>query len=146
MTRDQRGQVGGLDALLVGGLVFVVGILIVANAWGVLDAKLAASGAARQAARAYVEAPSASAAMIDARAAAALAIDGHGRDPSRMNVQVLAGRFARCQRITIEVSYPVPVIHVPLLGSAGTGFVARARHSEIVDPYRRGLTGTADCA
>jgi hypothetical protein len=146
VTRDERGQVGGLEALLVGSLVFIVGVLIVANAWGVLDAKLAASGAAREAARAYVEAPTASSALVSARAAAALEIGGHGRDPSRMEMRLLAGSFARCQRVTIEVRYPVPLIRIPLLGSAGAGFVARARHSEIVDPYRRGLTGAATCA
>jgi hypothetical protein len=146
MTVDQRGQVGGVEALVLGVLVFVAGLLVVSNAWGVIDAKLAASSAAREAARAYVEAPSADAAAVAARQAARDAIAGHGRTPSRANVVQLSGGFARCDRVTFEVSYPVPLVRVPFLGSAGAGFTARARHSEIVDPYRSGLAGTASCA
>ena len=50
------GQVGGIEALPFGLLVFVVGALLVANAWAVVDAKLAVDAAARQATRHYVEA------------------------------------------------------------------------------------------
>ncbi|MEY2567137.1 MAG: hypothetical protein QOE35_1666 [Actinomycetota bacterium] len=146
MTVDERGQVGGLEALVLGVLVFVAGVLIVSNAWGVIDAKLAASSAAREAARAYVEASSVDAAAVAARQAADEAIAGHGRTPSRARVVQLGGAFARCSRVTFEVSYPVPLMRVPFLGSAGAGFTARARHSEVVDPYRSGLAGTASCA
>ena len=53
---DERGAVGGIEVLPLGMLVLVVGTLLVVNAWAVVDAKLAASAAAREAARAYVEA------------------------------------------------------------------------------------------
>jgi hypothetical protein len=145
MTADERGQVGGLEALVFGVLVFVAGVLVVSNAWGVIDAKLAASSAAREAARAYVEAPSADEAARAADDAARQAMTGHGRSAARTDVAQLEGAFVRCSRVTFEVSYPVPLVRVPFLGDAGAGFVARARHSEVVDPYRRGLPGTADC-
>lgn len=145
MIRDERGQ-GGLEAVVLGVLVFVAGVLIVANAWGVLDAKLAASSAAREAARAYVEAGAASDAEAAARAAALQAMQGHGRSPARTTVRLVAGSFARCERVTFEVRYPVPMLTVPFLGSAGAGFTAQARHSEVVDPYRSGIPGTAHCA
>ncbi|MDT7548845.1 MAG: hypothetical protein QOE84_1239 [Actinomycetota bacterium] len=137
---------GGVEALVFGVLVFVAGVLVVSNAWGVLDAKLAASSAAREAARAYVEAPSVDAAFVAARRAAGDAMAGHGRSPARTTVRQLGGTFVRCSRVTFEVSYPVPLLRVPFLGSAGAGFTARARHSEVVDPYRSGLAGTAHCA
>ena len=145
MIVDERGQ-GGIEAVVLGILVFVAGVLVVANAWGVLDAKLAASSAAREAARAYVEARSADVAPGAADAAAREAMAGHGRAPERATVALVSGSFARCDRVTFEVRYPVPMLTVPFLGSAGTGFVARARHSEVVDPYRSGLAGTAHCA
>jgi hypothetical protein len=135
-----------VESLAIGVLVFVAGVLIVSNAWGVLDAKIAASSAAREAARAYVEAPSAAAAMTAAQSAAADALTGAGRTPSRAVVTLIAGDFVRCARVTFEVRYPVPLVRVPFLGSAGSGFVARARHSELVDPYRSGLPDTARCA
>jgi hypothetical protein len=139
------GGQAGLEAVLFGVLVFVLGTLLVVNAWGVVDAKLAASSAAREAARSYVEAPSAKAADADARQAAEEAITGHGRDGSRLELQLLDGRFARCARVTFEARYHVPLVAVPLLGQHGRGMVVSARHSEVVDPYRSGPAGTAVC-
>ena len=146
MKRDESGQVGGLEAVIFGVLVFVVGTLIVVNAWGVIDAKFAAASAAREAARAYVEAPDAGNALTSARQAAEDSMRGHGRDVSRMTVRVLSGAFSRCDRVTIEVTYPVPMLVLPWIAHTGTGFTAAARHSEVVDPYRAGLAGTARCA
>ena len=145
MRRDEGGQVGGVEALVLGALVFVAGVLLIANAWGVVDAKLAASSAAREAARAYVEAPSATAALPAARAAAAEALAGHGRSSARAEVVIVSGAFVRCTRVTFEVRHLVPMLRIPFLGPAGAAFTARARHSELVDPYRSGLTGTASC-
>ena len=133
MTFDERGQLGGLEGAAFGVLVFAMGALVVAGAWGAIDAKMAASAAAREAARAYVEAPAADAALASAEGAARDAIAGHGRDPSAVMVALVAGSFARCQRVVFEARYPVRL-----------GVVA-ARHAEIVDPYRSGLDGEARC-
>ncbi|MBA2283441.1 MAG: hypothetical protein H0W25_19710, partial [Acidimicrobiia bacterium] len=54
LHRDERGQMGGIEALPFGLLIFVVGALLVANAWAVIDAKLAVTAAAREAARTWV--------------------------------------------------------------------------------------------
>ena len=53
--RGDAGQVGGIEALPFGLLVFVVGALLIANAWAVVDAKFATDAAARQAVRTFVE-------------------------------------------------------------------------------------------
>ena len=53
---EDCGQVGGIEVLPFGLLVFIVGTLLVANAWAVVDAKLAVTSAAREAVRSYVEA------------------------------------------------------------------------------------------
>jgi len=144
-ARDERGQVGGAEGLAFGVLVFVLGTLLVANAWGVIDAKLAATAAAREAARTYVEAASADAASGAARRASEEAIEAHGRRVERSETTLVEGRFERCERITIQVSYTVPLVAVPLLGQAGDGVTVTSRHSEVVDPYRSGLPGTASC-
>ena len=142
MTRwvDERGT-GGAEVLAFGVLVFVVGVLVVANAWGVVDANFAVAGAAREAARAYVEAPDGAAAGGAAHLAAAEAIAGYGRDPARMDVRIAAGTsFHRCARVVVEVSYDVPTVVLPWgAGFGGTAVTARALHSELVDPYRRGV-------
>ena len=56
LTGD-AGQVGGIEVLPFGVLIFVVGTLLITNAWGVVDAEVAADAAAHQAVRTYVEAP-----------------------------------------------------------------------------------------
>ena len=143
--RGDSGQVAGIEALPFGVLIFVVGALLVTNVWGVIDAKLAATSAAREAARAFVEAPDAPAADDSAARAASEAIAAHGRSPDRLVLDRLAGTFTRCERVTFQASYPVPAIALPWIGGLGEMFTASARHSEIVDPFRSGLEGTASC-
>jgi hypothetical protein len=147
--RDERGQLGGVEVLPFGFLVFVAGTLLVANAWAVVDAKLAAEGAAREAARAYVEAPDAQAAIALGLTAARDAASAHGRstDPRVFRVAPPpSGSFARCARITWTVELDVPALTIPWIGAFGDGpFTAVGRHSELVDPWRAGLPGTARC-
>ncbi len=142
---DESGFAGGAEALPFGVLVFVIGGLLLANAWGVIDAKLAAYSAAREATRAYVESPSSSAdyAIQNAQQAAGEAIAGHGRDPSKMKlVTVNDASYTRCSPITFEVSYPVSTISLPWVKGLGVGSITvRASHSELVDPYRSGVPG-----
>ena len=143
--RGDAGQVAGIEALPFGVLIFVVGALLVTNVWGVIDAKLAMSSAAREAARAYVEASDAATAADAAAAAAAEAVDAHGRTPERLTLTQTGDGFGRCVRVTFEASYPVPAIALPWIGGFGEAFTATARHSEVVDPFRSGLEGTAAC-
>jgi hypothetical protein len=145
LRRGEDGQIGGVEAAIFGVLVFVFGTLVVVNAWAVVDAKLAASSAAREATRSYVEAPSAGEAGASAQRAAEEAIRGHGRQVERLRLRSVEGRFTRCARVTLEASYKVPLLAIPVLGQRGTDVTVAARHSEIVDPYRSGLGGEATC-
>jgi hypothetical protein len=135
--------VGGFEAMPLGVLVLVVGTLLVANAWGVLDARIAASAAAREAARAFVEstATSVDAAAAEAEVAASEAMRGHGRDPARMALTSEGPlRFERCAPVTFVVAYEVPSVVLPWIDGFGPGAVTvRARHREVVDPYRDGV-------
>lgn len=142
--RGEQGQVGGLDALVFGVVVFVLGVLVIANSWGVIDAKLAASSAASDAARAYVQLVNSDPAAA-AGAAAAQAITDSGRSAARMNL-TLTGAPTRCGAVLAVVRYRVPVVIVPLLGGFGDGFTVEATHAELLDPYRSGLSGEATCA
>lgn len=136
-------MVGGFEVLPFGFLVLVAGSLLVANAWGILDGKIAASAAAREAARAFVEseAADAGAAYAEAEAAAEEAIVGHGRDPARMTLRSEGPLLLeRCAPATFVVTYDVPTISLPWIGGFGDGVVsATARHREVVDPYRDGV-------
>jgi len=146
--RGDAGQVGGIEALPFGVLIFVLGTLLIANAWAVVDAKFATDAAARQAARSFVEADDPGTALADAELSAREAIGAHGRDPARAEVAAV-GTFdlSRCQRATFEVTYRVPALSLPLIGGYGRApFLVRSTHSEVVDPFRSGLAGQAeDC-
>jgi hypothetical protein len=144
-ARGDDGMAGGLDGLVFGVLVFVFGTMAIVNAWQVVDAKFAAESTAREAARAYVEAPSADAAPRAAQAAADDALVGHDRTLARFELAIVSGAFARCGRVVFEARYRVPLVAVPLVGSFGSGLTVTARHAELVDPYRSGLPGEAGC-
>jgi hypothetical protein len=143
--RGDRGQVGGIEALPFGVLVFVIGGLIVANAWAVIDAKMAVVAAARETARTYVEGDG-PAGWDDAMAAGKEAIGGHGRNPDLVELTVTpAGEFERCLRVVVEAAYPVKRLTLPWIGGLGGDFEVHASHSEIIDPFRDGIEGAADC-
>jgi hypothetical protein len=70
------------------------------------------------------------------------AIAGHGRDPARATVEWVTGPdFRRCAPNTIVVRYRVPTLRVPFVGAFGAGMIeTSASHTEVVDPYRTGLS------
>ena len=140
VRRDESGQ-AGLE-LPFGVLTFVVGALLVANAWAVIDAKMAVSAAAREATRAFVEAPVDGDPFALAEEAARSAIEGAGRDPDELVLTPLEATFARCETVRYQASYQIPAVRVPWLGGFGSGFTATARHAEVVDPYRSGVPRT----
>lgn len=145
---DDTGQVGGIEVLPFGMLIFVVGALLVGNAWGVVDAKMATDAAAREAVRAYVEAADAASGSAAARSAAIATMIGHGR---RADLLVLTIRhaddqpFARCVAVTVEVDYPVPAIRLPWIGGYGHALDVHSTHTERIDPFRSGLEGLGTC-
>ena len=136
----------GIEVVPFGLLVFVVGTLMVVNAWAVVDVKMAVASAARESTRAYVEAAAGSDPAAAAERAGREAVSGFGRDPARLTLSQVGAAFVRCQVVTFEARYPVPAITLPLLGGQGTAFTARARHTEVVDPFRSGVPlGTRRC-
>ncbi len=145
--RGDRGQVGGIEVLPFGFLVFVSTTLLFANVWGVIDAKLAVTSAAREAVRAYVESDNETAAHLVATTRANETLLAYGRDGDRATIgaPTLAAPFGRCVRVTITVSYAVPAIAIPFIGGLGTIAPVTSSFTEIVDPFRDGLPGEATC-
>ena len=140
---NESGQVGGIEAVAFGMLVLVLGVLIIANAWGVIDAKEAASEAAREAARPFATAPVATGAQADAlaRQAALDTAQELGWSSRGVTVRRTEGAFVRCSLVTYEVSIRVPVFRLPWIRSNVSAFRATASHSETVDPYRSAVPG-----
>jgi hypothetical protein len=133
--RGDAGQIGGVEAVPFGLLVLVVGILVVAHTWAVVDAKFVTGAAAREATRAYVEAPDATQGLTQARRAAT-GVDGLTRRSG--------ADFRRCAPVRFEATQDVPAFGVPWRGDRPQVTV-RSAHEELVDPFRDGLGGAADC-
>ncbi len=136
---DERGQIGGVEAMIFGVLVLVVGVLGLATAWAVVDAKMASSSAAREAARAYVESDGSGQAWIDAAERGREAFAGHGRNPAAIDLPRPDDAFGRCGPITVTASTNVDLPRLPGIRAVARRVRVRASHTEVVDPYRAGL-------
>jgi hypothetical protein len=154
VARGESGT-GGAEVLAFGVLVFVVGSLLVLNVWAVIDAKLAVAAAAREGARAAAESsgPSEADAAADAAEAAEASLGVSGREASdtsdgpavSLGTSRPDGELSRCERVTVEVRHEVPTVVLPWADGWGSAVTVSARASEVVDPYRSGLAGAAEC-
>lgn len=147
LTGD-RGQVGGIEVIPFGVLTFVLATLLLANAWGAVDAQLAVTSAARESVRAFVESPDESTATARAITAAATTVAAHGRDPVNTSVELhyLDGTtWARCRRVTATVRHPMPALSIPVLGGFGHAFDVVSTQTEVIDPFRGGIEGASAC-
>lgn len=143
--RDERGMIGGVEVLPFGFLIFVGFAMVIANAWAVVDAKLAVEAAAREAGRAYVEAHDPEMAAAAADGAARRSIEGAGRDPDRLALGMSGGPYERCQVVDHTATYTVPSLSVPFIGSFGAGFTVTGRHRSVIDPFASGTGRDNDC-
>jgi hypothetical protein len=147
-VRGDAGQVAGMEALPFGVLIFVIGALLITNLWAVVDTKIAVDSAAREAVRTYVEAPDGTTAAARAEVLAREVVAGHGRRPDRLSLDVHHEGdrpFARCVRVTVTTRYPVAALQLPWIGGLGHAFEVRAHHTERIDPFRSGLSGSGTC-
>jgi len=143
--RGDAGQVAGIEAVPFGLLVLTIGVLVVAHTWAVVDAKFVATAAAREATRAYVEAPSSALARARAADAARAVVERSGRDPGALGLIPSTSSFGRCVPAGHDVALEVPAVAVPWRRER-PAVVVHADHVEVVDPYRDGLPGLAACS
>lgn len=143
----ERGQVGGIEVLPFGFLIFVSITLFLVNVWGVVDAKLAVTSASREGARAFVEAATVDDGLAAAEFRAHEALTAYGRDGDRATVETprFPDGFVRCARVTVTVRYDVPALTIPFIGGLGGITNVRSTSTEVIDPFRDGLTGEAVC-
>ena len=141
------GVVGGIEVLPFGFLVFVAGSLLLANAWAVVDAKLAVEAAAREAGRAYVEAPSPADAVGSARRAARqipgrLGARPRPDGPARQPPGLSALRRGRARGQLRQV----PALSVPFIGGFGRGVTVHvAAIATWSTPSPSGIGGNGAC-
>lgn len=144
---DEYGAIGGIEGLAFGVLIFAFGTLMVVNAWAVVDGKMAASAAAREAARTYVEASNQAEASRRATAAASALVQERADPHLEISFSSPSGNhaFDRCDAITATARIAIPRVSLPFIGGTGGSFPVSASHTEVIDPYRSGLSSTATC-
>ena len=143
---DERGQIGGVESLSFGVLIFVLGMLGAASAWAVVDAKVAATSAAREASRSFVESDGSASAWANAAARGREAFAGHGRNALAVELPRPGGDFGRCGPVTVTASTTVDLPRLPGIRATLRRVEVKASHTEVVDPYRAGVGRGPSCA
>ncbi len=141
----ERGAVGGVEVLPFAVLVLVCGTLLVANAWGVVDAKVAVTAAAREAARTHAEGDGGPAARADAVRAGREAFAAGGRASTAVDLDGPEGPLARCGAVTYTARTTVPALQIPWIGGLGGPIAVTARHTTRVDRLRAGVAEELPC-
>ena len=119
-NRCGRGSEAGSASLefITAGMILLVPLVYLVLALSALQGgALAVEGAARQAARVYVQAPDEVTATERARRAVAFALEDHGLDPGDAEVQIeCAGGTSRCLTsqglvtVTVRIGIALPLV------------------------------------
>lgn len=116
--------------ILLGGLVLII------NAWSVVESRMTLDAAAREYVRTYVHGADPMSANIDAERAARRVIESkHGEFKDLNVVVVKPNGFGPCAPVTVRISTRVPSLKAPFLGSFGS-LRATSQLSGLVDAHR----------
>lgn len=124
--RSEAGQ-SAIEFVILAPVVMAIVVVVVAGA-RLVGARGDLEAVAREAARAGVQAPPATASEV-AGQAGDQAATGYGMDPARLTI-TSSGSLARGSTFVVSASYNVSL--APMPGS----MTLQARRAEPVDPYR----------
>jgi hypothetical protein len=130
--RGQGGFVAGAEALLFGTLVLLAGSLLLANAWMVIDTRVAVESAAREYLRGYTESDDPAHAHDAGLRAATDVLAGRG---IRAEVDAPDAPFGPCARAEVTISATVAAVRLPFVDGLGRREVSATR-VEFVDAHR----------
>ena len=140
---DERGLVGGAEALAFGALVLLAGALVLVNVWSVVETRAAVDAAAREYLRTYTHAPDREEALAaaDRAARATLAARGTPLRGLRIVAPPAAG-FGPCGRAEVTLVATVPAARLPFVGAVAAS-EARVTHAELIGAHEE-VTPHAD--
>ena len=131
---DERGQVGGVESIPFGVLVFIVGTLIAVNGWGWLSTHRAADSIAREYLRTYTEQRSEAEASAAASDVADIIIESRSISPDRVTITTPT-THEPCEIAQVTVAIATPAMRLPFITDLGARTVS-VTHIERMDPYR----------
>lgn len=126
-----------IEAVLLGALFLVPLMWMLGMLAQVHQASLASGAAAREAGARVATSTSRTEAIDAIEEAVASVMQTHGLEPRDADVRLRGDTtISRGGTVEVAISYPVPVLSAPLIGSvAGPSITVRARHVAVVEPY-----------
>lgn len=134
-ARNERGMVAGGEALAFGTLVLLVGALVLANAWSVVETRTAVDAAAREYLRAYTRADDRASGLAAGDWAARMTLTARGTPLRGLRIDAPnAAEFGPCGRAEVTLTATVPAARLPLLGELSATDV-RVTHAELIGAH-----------
>lgn len=134
MTARERGS-AAVEALLVAPVLLVLVALLIGGGRLTSD-QASLRSVAREAGRIAVTAATPGEAIRVGEERALEVARGYGLDPSRLEVAVMAGSFARGGNVRVRVGYSVSLSDLPSLGLIPGRARLTADHVEPIDIHR----------
>jgi len=131
----------GAESLAIGTLVLFVGMVLVINAWAVIDTRSTLEAAAREYLRAYTEADDPAGALRAGDAALSDVLADRTELAQRVRVEAPdAARFGPCAPAGVVVSVTVEAIRMPIVSGFGSHEVT-VRAVELIDAHQEVTVG-----
>lgn len=133
----ERGAVAGLEGVMFSVLILMGGLVVIVNAWSVIDSRAMLDSAAREYVRTYTRSNDSLSARVAAEHAARRTIITRGRSAERVEFIISTPNgFGPCALMTVSISVQVPTLRAPFLGSFGSS-TATSRLSGLVEAHRQ---------
>lgn len=134
---QERGAVAGLDGLMFAIMILLGGLVLIINAWSVIESRMVIDAAAREYVRTYTRGSDSISARIDAEHAARRVIGARRSTFDFLDLVVDSPNgFGPCATVTVSLSTRVPSLRAPFLGSFGS-MAATSRLTGLVDAHRQ---------
>ncbi len=137
-------MVGGAEALALATVVVLAGMILILNAWAVVENRMAIEGASREYLRAYTEADDPATAATDARRAATAVLADRPALLERLVIDPPPPElFGPCAPAGVTLSARVPSIHIPAIGTQWGEHTVSVSAVELIDAHQEMTSGHA---
>ncbi|HTO00554.1 MAG TPA: hypothetical protein VL068_07750 [Microthrixaceae bacterium] len=140
LRRDERGLAGGIEGLVFGVLILLIGSLAIINIWAMIDTRAALDAASREFLRTYTEQQSVGEARLMGEAAARESLRARAARIEGLSFVVeQPDGFGPCSPVTVRISATVHWFKVPLLPGFGDSHLA-VENRELIDAHTEVIT------
>lgn len=140
---SERGAVAGLEGLLFAVLILVGGMVLIVNAWSVIDSRTALDAAAREFVRTYTDQSDPTSARSQGDRAARSVLAARGSQLANLEIAVdEPNGFGPCSLVSVHISAVVPALKAPFIDMF-TSMKITATASELVDAHREMTADTS---